>query len=108
RAAFPNGDGGGNSLTSNWGSTAKWDKDLHALLDAGAAQPDPRNPSRTENNYKEVQEPLTAEGRAWIENRARQIQNQYPKATFSTQQLQDQNPTDWVRDLGAEAQHIWP
>lgn len=103
-AQFPKGDGGGNAFKLNWGSKGRWDTDLHALLDAGGAHAKPNGSS--ENNYKDLKEPLDAAGRAWIEKRAESLQSQFPRERYVTQ-VQDQNPQDWVRDLSAQAEKIW-
>ncbi|MHB2017293.1 MAG: S1/P1 nuclease [Candidatus Xenobia bacterium] len=107
-AQFPKGDGGGNGLKINWGSSGRWDTDLHALLDAGGAHPNPNDPSRSVNNFKDLREPLSREGRQFIESLAEQIGNSYPRASFTTQQLQDQDPNDWVQTLKGQAEQIWP
>lgn len=103
-AQFPNGDGGGNAFKINWGSKGRWDSDLHALLDDGGAHQ--TADGRTENNFKELKEPLTAPDRAWIESRAEALQSQFPRARFETA-ARDQDPQDWVKDLGVQAQQVW-
>ncbi|MHB2015958.1 MAG: S1/P1 nuclease [Candidatus Xenobia bacterium] len=105
---FPKGDGGGNAVKLDWGSSGKWDSDLHALLDAGGAHPDSSDRSRTENNFKNLKEPLDRNSRQFIQSLAAQIGKQFPRTRFTTPQLQDQNPVDWVKSLGQQAQKIWP
>ena len=103
-AQFPNGDGGGNRFNLTWGSAGKYDNNLHELLDEGGAGVNASGAE--ENNYKYLPDPLTADSRAWIENRAESLQQQFPRARFETQ-VQDQNPQDWVKTLSNEAVNIW-
>jgi hypothetical protein len=105
---FPNGDDGGNKVAVDWGSDGKFDKDLHALADAGGAHPNPNDPTRTENNFKFLKEPLTPESLQWVNQKAQTILAANPKSSFTAQELGDQNPQDWVKDLAAQANKLYP
>ena len=103
-AQFPNGDGGGNKFALSWGGDPKHDASLHALMDSGGAHAD--SSGRAENNFKFLGSPIDAGGRAFIEQRAKALQQQFPREKYVTQ-VSDQDPQHWAKDLAAQAQQVW-
>ncbi|MHB2017903.1 MAG: S1/P1 nuclease [Candidatus Xenobia bacterium] len=106
-AQFPNGDEGGNKFNITWGSTDKYDTDLHGLLDEGGAHPDPNDPSVADDNFKYLKGGLTPSNKAWIENKAQSILQANPESAFTSAQLNDEQPMDWVHDLSSQAAQIY-
>jgi len=103
-ARFPNGDEGGNKFEVTYDPNSHFTGNLHGLLDAGGAHKTANG--KVEENFKFISEPLDASSRAYVESRAQQIQQQYPRERYIAQ-VNDQNPQDWVKDLSAQAQQVW-
>lgn len=100
----PKGDEGGNLFPLKWGGTGRWDDCLHSLIDDGGAHPDPADPAKAIDNYDEanVLLPLNANGVAYIQQKAKDIEAKYPIALDDPQVL-DLNSRDWAKTLGQQA-----
>ncbi|HEY4001838.1 MAG TPA: S1/P1 nuclease [Candidatus Xenobia bacterium] len=105
-AEHPSGDKGGNDFKISWGGTGRYDTDLHALWDEGGAHASPRDPSKAVGLFPYVKRPMTDESRQFVENIASKLEHQYPSQQYTTQQLNDQNPQDWVDTLSQQADQV--
>lgn len=100
---FPEGDKSGSAFKLDWGSNSKWYTSFHSLLDAGGAHVSTDGTS--ENNFKDLDQPLTDAGRAWVQHRAAMLQCEYPLSRYHVQAL-EQDPQVWCNELAPQAEQM--